>query len=53
VADLPRDVVRRVRQGFAEADRGEFVDLSPEEMEQYLETGALPERVERWLESYD
>jgi hypothetical protein len=52
-ANLPPDVARRLRQGFAEAERGEFVDLTSEEMDRYIETGALPERVERCLESYD
>jgi hypothetical protein len=39
--------------GVDEAARGEFADLTPGETEQYLQTGELPERVERWLESYD
>jgi hypothetical protein len=52
-ANLPPDVARRLRQGFAEAERGEFVDLTSEEMDRYIETGSLPERVERCLESYD
>jgi hypothetical protein len=33
--------------------RGEFVDLTAEETRRYIETGELPERVERWLDSYD
>ena len=52
-AKLPPDVARRVREGFAEAERGEFVDLSPEETDRYIDTGELPERVERWLDLYD
>jgi hypothetical protein len=52
-ASLPADVEASVREGIKEAQRGEFVDLSPEENEHYLETGELPERVERWLDSYD
>jgi hypothetical protein len=52
-AKLPADVARQVREGFAEAERGEFVDLSTEETDHYIETGELPERVERWLDSYD
>ena len=52
-AKLPPDVARRVREGFAEAERGEFVELSREETDRYIETGELPERVERWLDSYD
>jgi hypothetical protein len=43
----------RPKSAIKEAQRGEFVDLSPEENEHYLETGELPERVERWLDSYD
>jgi hypothetical protein len=41
-----------VRAGIEQASRGEFADMSPEEKQLYLETGALPERVARWLESY-
>jgi hypothetical protein len=33
--------------------RGEFVDLSAEETRRYIETGELPERVERGLDSSD
>jgi hypothetical protein len=39
--------------GIEEAERAEFADLSPDETEHYLKTGELPERVERWLDSYD
>jgi hypothetical protein len=42
-----------VRVGIEEAERGEFADMSPAETEHYLETGDLPERVARWLDSYD
>jgi hypothetical protein len=42
-----------VRAGIEEAMRGEFVDLTAEETRHYIETGELPERVERWLDSYD
>ena len=52
-AKLPPEVAQRVREGFTEAQRGEFVDLSPEETDRYIETGELPERVERWHDSYD
>jgi hypothetical protein len=47
----PEDEVD-VRAGIEQAARGEFADMSPEEKQIYLETGALPERVSRWLESY-
>jgi hypothetical protein len=36
-----------------EALRGEVADMSREETERYLETGELPERVQRWLASND
>jgi type III secretory pathway component EscV len=52
-ASLPPDVEASVREGIKEAQGGEFIDLSREENEHYLETGELPERVERWLDSYD
>jgi hypothetical protein len=52
-ARLPPDVAADVRAGIEEAMRGEFVDLSAEESWRYIETGELPERVERWLDAYD
>jgi hypothetical protein len=52
-ARLPPDVAADVRAGIEEAMRGEFVDLSAEETRRYIETGELPERAERWLDSYD
>ena len=39
--------------GVEEAARAEFADLTSSETEHYLKTGELPERVERWLDSYD
>ncbi len=39
--------------GVDEAVRGEFADLTPGDTEHYLKTGELPERVERWFDSYD
>jgi hypothetical protein len=39
--------------GVEEAERAQFADLTPGETEHYLKTGELPERVERWLGSYD
>ncbi len=50
---LAPEVQTSLRAGLEEAKRGEFADMSPEETEHYLETGELPERVERWLDSYD
>jgi hypothetical protein len=52
-AKLPPEVAADVRAGIQEAMRGEFVDLTAEETRRYIETGELPERVERWLDSYD
>jgi hypothetical protein len=52
-AKLPPEVAADVRAGIEEAMRGEFVDLTAEETRRYIETGELPERVERWLDSYD
>jgi hypothetical protein len=52
-SELARDVQARIGAGVDAAERGEFADLTPHETEHYLETGELPERVERWLDSYD
>jgi hypothetical protein len=52
-AKLSPENARSVRQGILEARRGEFVDLSDVELRRYLETGELPERVDRWLDSSD
>jgi hypothetical protein len=51
-AQLPSEVAADVRAGIEEARRGEFVDLSAEETRRYIETGELPERVARWLDSH-
>lgn len=50
---LPPEVAKEVLAGVEEANRGEFADLTREETQHYIETGELPERVERWLDSYD
>jgi hypothetical protein len=42
-----------VREGVEQALRGDIADLTAEETERYLETGQLPERVQRWLDEYD
>ena len=52
-AKLPPEVAADVRAGIEEAMLGEFVDLTVAETRRYIETGELPERVERWLDSYD
>jgi len=49
---LSPDVEANVRAGAEQAGRGDFADLSAEESEHYLETGELPERVRRWVDSY-
>jgi hypothetical protein len=43
----------RIREGIAASERDEAIDLTPQELAEYGETGALPERVERWLKSRD
>jgi hypothetical protein len=52
-AKLSPENARGVRQGIEQARRGEFVDLTEVELRRYLDTGDLPERIERWLDSYD
>lgn len=52
-ANLSPETARGVRQGIEQARRGEFADLTEVELRRYLETGDLPERIERWLDSYD
>jgi hypothetical protein len=52
-AKLSQENARRVREGIEAAERGEFVDLSDDETRRYLETGELPEHIERWLDEYD
>jgi hypothetical protein len=42
-----------VRATFEQSDQVDAFVLAAEESERYLETGELPERVERWLDSYD
>jgi hypothetical protein len=53
LVQLSPGVEASVRIGAEQAERGEFATMTPEETERYLETGELPEHVERWLESYD
>ena len=52
-ARLSPENARRVREGIGQAERGEFADLTAEETRRYIETGELPERTERWLDSHD
>jgi hypothetical protein len=42
-----------VREGVEQAARGDLADMTAEETERYLETGHLPERVQRWLDEYE
>jgi hypothetical protein len=51
--ELAPEVRAVLDAGINEAERGEFVDLTPDETEHYLRTGELPERLEQWLDSYD
>jgi hypothetical protein len=44
---------RRVGEGIAASGRDEAIELTPQELVEYGETGVLPERVERWLTSRD
>jgi hypothetical protein len=39
-----------VREGLEQLARGETVELTDEEAEQYFQTGELPERVWQWLD---
>jgi hypothetical protein len=43
----------RVCEGIAASERDEAIELTPQELAEYGETGALSERVERWLTSPD
>ncbi len=52
-AKLSPQNARRVREGIEQAERGEFADLTIEETRHYVETGELPARIERWLDSHD
>jgi len=51
--ELAPEARATLEAGADEADHGAFVDLVPDETEHYLQTGELPERVERCLDSYD
>lgn len=50
-AELPKDVEDQVRAGIEASDRGDVMELTPEEAEHYYDTGELPERVELWAAS--
>lgn len=50
--ELTPEARATLEAGADQAERGEFVDLTPDETEHYLRTGELPERVERCLDSY-
>jgi hypothetical protein len=52
-AELPPDVEAQLRAGIEACERGETMRLTAQEAEHYLETGELPERVERWAASPD
>ena len=44
---------QRVREGIAASEGDDAIELTAPELEEYGETGVLPERVERWLTSRD
>lgn len=48
---LPHDVTREALQSIAEHDRGESIELTPEELDQSCKTGEFPERIQRWIAS--
>jgi hypothetical protein len=53
VASAPR-VVRATPgdiEGFRQAERGEFLPLTGEELERAMLSGELPEHAQRWLDS--
>ena len=51
VTELPVEVERDLRRSIDEADRGETIELTAEELDEACKTGDLPERVVRWAES--
>jgi hypothetical protein len=51
--ELSPEAEREVRIGIEQAERGEVVEMSQREFERFLEADELPERVKRWLDSYD
>jgi hypothetical protein len=51
--DLAPEVRATLEAGIDEAERREFADLTAAEMDHYLQSGELPERVGGWLDSYD
>lgn len=48
---LPPEVTREALQSIAEHDRGESIELTPDEMERWHKTGHLPERALHWVTS--
>jgi hypothetical protein len=42
---IAADDERRRRDGLAQSEAGEAVELTPQELDEYVETGPLPERV--------
>jgi hypothetical protein len=50
--ELAPEARATLEAGVDEAERGDFVDMTPDETEQYLQTGELPKRVEQCLDSY-
>jgi hypothetical protein len=48
---FPPDVTREALEAIAELDRGEGIELTPEELDHMCKTGQFPERIARWAES--
>jgi hypothetical protein len=51
LAQLRSSDTRAVREGIEQADRGEFLDLTPEQVDHFLETGELPEHAQRRVDA--
>jgi hypothetical protein len=51
VTELPVEVERELRRSMAQADRGETLEITAEELDEACKTGDLPERVVRWAAS--
>jgi hypothetical protein len=51
LTELSVEVERELRHSIDQADRGETIELTAEELDEGCKTGDLPERVVRWAES--
>ncbi len=48
---LSPDVEAHLREAIEESEREGYAPMSAEETRRYIETGEVPEHVERWLAS--